>query len=84
MLSTNAFRQDAYTKKYERCVYSTSRESKADDKEEDTDAPVKAIIRKKRAVILSDDEDEGLSPPVTKKQLSSPRHSHATDEGQCS
>ncbi|KIR34105.1 DNA ligase 1 [Cryptococcus deuterogattii MMRL2647] len=46
----------------------------------DTDSPVKANIRKKRTVILSDDEDEGLSPPVTKKQLSSPRHSHASDE----
>ncbi|WVO21208.1 uncharacterized protein IAS62_002515 [Cryptococcus decagattii] len=46
----------------------------------DTGFPVKANIRKKRTVILSDDEDEGLSPPVTKKQLSSPRHSHASDE----
>ncbi|AAW45295.1 hypothetical protein CNBH3980 [Cryptococcus deneoformans B-3501A] len=46
----------------------------------DIEYPVKSNIRKKRTVILSDDEDEGLGPSVIKEQVSSPKHSHLSDE----
>lgn len=83
LLSIHVFDKTRTLREYERCVYNTSGESKADNGQ-DIEYPVKSNIRKKRTVILSDDEDEGLGPSVIKEQVSSPKHSHLSDEGQYS
>lgn len=57
--------------------------SKADNGQ-DIESSVKTNIGKKRMVILSDDEDEGPGTSVIKEQVSSPKHSPLSDEGQYS